>query len=81
MLQQIEFKTLLVLLTHQLDSFPISENVRKLKNAMASPGDKSQARAITTAKYSWPHLETGCHLGRGLVCSPIRGGRTDYQSP
>lgn len=31
LLQQIEFKPPLILVTHQLDPFPTSENVRKLK--------------------------------------------------
>lgn len=47
---------------------------------MASLEDKSQVRAVTTSKYSWPHLEIGCHLGRGLVCSPIYRGRIEDQS-
>lgn len=36
---------------------------------MASLRVKSLVRAVTTSKYSWPHLEIGCHLGLGLVSS------------
>ena len=81
LLQQTGFRTPLISVTHQPDSFPISENVRKLKGTVLSPGDKSHVRAVITSKYSWPHLEIGCHLGHGLVRSPTQEGRADYQSP